>query len=120
MKILIINCVYKEGSTGKIVSDCADYYRSRRHEVIIAFGDGPLNINDFQARRIRTKLEARIHVRLARMGLVMMFAGLPLATYKLKQLIKKERSFTQGETAVNNSLSRLKTPKEFFIFCQLL
>lgn len=94
MKILLVNCTYKEGSTGKIVYDCADYYRRQGHEVIVAYGSSSNKESGFcdtQVHQIRTMAEARLHVRLVYLGLVMQYGGMHLAYFRLTRLIEREK-----------------------------
>ena len=40
MRILLLNSVYREGSTGKIVASLADTLRAQGHEVLTCYGIG--------------------------------------------------------------------------------
>lgn len=67
MKVLLINCVYKVGSTGKIVFDTQQYLEANGHEVYVAFGNKGESKLPY-AYRFCTLTEARIHSRLAMFG----------------------------------------------------
>lgn len=94
MKILLVNCTFMDGSTGKIVADTAEYYRSQGHEVVIAYGHSSNKESvfcDSNVHQIRTVAEARLHVRLVYLGLTMLYGGMHLAYFRLRRLIKKEQ-----------------------------
>lgn len=93
MKVFFVNCVYKRGSTGKIVYDTVNYLRDNGHEAVVAYGSGNKEPTkeDGQVHKIVYRWEQAIHELMVRLGLVLMYGGLPLSTYRVKSLIKKEQ-----------------------------
>ena len=45
MRILLLNCVYREGSTGRIVASLSDTLRAQGHEVMTCYGLGNTHID---------------------------------------------------------------------------
>lgn len=87
MRILLINCVYNVGSTGKIVYDSKQYYESLGHEVYVAFGNKGDSISP-SIYRFCTHTESRIQSRLAMIGRSQ-YQGLTISTNRLKKFILK-------------------------------
>ena len=86
MKILLIdvNCMYS--STGKIIFDLYNYYKTVGHDVKISYGRGPI-INDIHIFRHSSRLEVYLHALRTRIfGYVGI--GSELATKRLIKLIK--------------------------------
>ena len=50
MKILQLNCVYRQGSTGKIVASISDVLRSQGHEVFTCYGVGNDHADDYSSK----------------------------------------------------------------------
>lgn len=86
MKVLLINCVYKVGSTGKIVYDIQRFLVSKGNEVYVAFGNKGASELPF-VYRFCTLTEARIHSRLAMLGRNQ-YRGLCLPTKRLLRYIE--------------------------------
>ena len=50
MKILLINCVYRIGSTGKVVASISDSLRAKGHEVFTCYGIGEKNVDKYSKK----------------------------------------------------------------------
>lgn len=89
MKILQINCVYPNGSTGKIVKCLHDAYLKKGYASIVCYGRGK-KIKENGVYKISSELEAKIHSVQARLFGVE-FAHSPIATNKAITIIKQEQ-----------------------------
>lgn len=88
MKILQVNCVYKRGSTGKIVNDIHTYLREQGHESIVCYGRGQKE-NESGVYKTSSEIGAKLNnLRSRIMGL--QYNGALTATQKLIRIIKKE------------------------------
>jgi putative colanic acid biosynthesis glycosyltransferase len=88
MKILQVNCVYKRGSTGKIVNDIHTYLREQGHESIVCYGRGQKE-NESGVYKTSSEIGAKLNnLRSRIMGL--QYNGAMTATQKLIRIIKKE------------------------------
>jgi putative colanic acid biosynthesis glycosyltransferase len=88
MKILQVNCVYKRGSTGKIVNDIHTYLREQGHESIVCYGRGQQE-NESGVYKTSSEIGAKLNnLRSRIMGL--QYNGALTATQKLIRIIKKE------------------------------
>ena len=88
MKILFINCVYKKGSTGKIIHDIRTSLELLNHKCLVAYGRGK-KVNDGNAYKFCTEIEAKVHALFTRMG-ALQYSGSYLSTSRLINYIKKE------------------------------
>lgn len=66
MKIAQVNCVYKFGSTGKIVYDLHASYLEKGHESYVFYGRGVVN-KEKNVFKISTEFEAKVHGFLSKM-----------------------------------------------------
>ncbi len=89
MKVLQINCVYKKGSTGKIVEDIHSVLLSKGIKSVICYGRG-VKINEPFVYKTSTELEAKLNNLKARFG-GLQYGGCIFATNKLLGIIKKEK-----------------------------
>lgn len=89
MKILQVNCVYKFGSTGKIVSDIHRELLKKGYESIVCYGRRKCP-KEPGVYKVSTEIEAKIHSALSRLFGVD-FGYSPFATAKLIRIIKKEK-----------------------------
>lgn len=89
MKILQVNCVYKKGSTGKIVYDIHTELQNRGHESIVCYGRG---IKYDEAGIFKTCPEwmAKINSLWSRISGVM-YGSLINPNTEVKQVIKREK-----------------------------
>ena len=87
MKIIQINFVYNEGSTGKIVHTLHKCYKEQGHESFVIYGRGK-KTKEANVYKTSTELEAKVHSLLSRLDGVD-FGHSYLATNKAIRLIKK-------------------------------
>jgi glycosyltransferase involved in cell wall biosynthesis len=88
MKVLLIDVVYAQGSTGKIVQDLEGELVKNGHEVQVAFGRGNKPANKKNIVKVASKWEVYFHVLMTRItGLTGFFS--PLATWRLIRQIKR-------------------------------
>ena len=66
MKIIQINCVYNDGSTGKIVRDLHLSYIDRGHDSFVLYGRGK-KTNDKNILKVSSEFEAKIHSAFSRL-----------------------------------------------------
>lgn len=89
MKILLVNCVYPNGSTGKIVYDIYSGILRDGHDCVVCYGRGKKTAerNIYKCcSEIYAKLN-NLHSRLTGV----MYGGCLLSTYKLLKKIQKEK-----------------------------
>lgn len=86
MKILLLNCVYRKGSTGKIVASLSDTLRSHGHEVLTCYGIGNSNI-DVYSKKICTNFEHNINALLSRI-IGIPFGGFYLSNRRVEKIIR--------------------------------
>ena len=86
MRIFQINCVYKVGSTGKIVDCIGNVLRSRGHEVYTCYGIGE-KFYDNYSQKICYNLEHRFNALLMRLRGIP-YGGVFVSNWKFKQIIK--------------------------------
>lgn len=89
MKVLQINCVYKKGSTGKIVEDIHNVLLENGIESVVCYGRGKI-INEPGVYKTSTEFEAKLNNLKSRMG-GLQYGGCIFATNKLLKIIKKEK-----------------------------
>ena len=89
LRLLQINCVYGEGSTGRIVADIQGYCRCHGIPSLSLFGRGGFTRNENDVVKVSSETEAKVHSVLSRCtGLD--FAYSPLAT---NEIIKRLEDF---------------------------
>lgn len=88
VKVLQVNCVYKKGSTGKIVFDIHDCLRKEGIESIICYGRGQ-NENEKDVYKISSEIISKFNNIKSRIT-GMQYNGSYLATRKLINIIKSE------------------------------
>jgi len=89
MKILQVNCVYKRGSTGKIVYDIHRGLQEQDIESIVCYGRGQ-KVHESNVYKISSEVLAKLNALRARItGL--QYNGSSVATNKLINIIKKEK-----------------------------
>lgn len=89
MKILQVNCVYKRGSTGKIVCDIHSELQKRGIESVVCYGRGR-KIHDAYIFKTCSETIAKINSLWARISGVM-YGSLINPNKKLKLIIEKEK-----------------------------
>lgn len=90
MKVLQINCLYKQGSTGKIVFDIHNTLLGKGIDSRIAYGRGIRKKEEY-VFKFCYDLEAYFHTLMIRSGLILNYGGLLIPTLRLISYIKKER-----------------------------
>ena len=89
MKVLQINCVYKVGSTGKIMYDIHKCLLEKGYESVVVYGRGK-KVDDVGVYKNSTELEGKVHSAFSRLFGVD-FGYSPIATANLIRIIKKEK-----------------------------
>lgn len=87
MRILLLNSVYREGSTGKIVASIGDVLRSQGHEVLTCYGLGEHHIDVF-SKRVCTDLEHYFNAIWSRISGIP-YGGLFFSNWRIKQIIRQ-------------------------------
>ena len=87
MKVLLLNCVYRRGSTGKIVASIADSLRAQGHTVFTCYGLGDEHIDE-HSKKVCTKIEHNINSLLSRITGIP-YGGLFISNYRIKRVIKE-------------------------------
>lgn len=88
MKILQVNCVYRKGSTGKIVHDIHAELQERGIESTVCYGRGEI-IKEKNVHKFCTEAEANVSHLIAELG-GLQYGSAYVATWRLEQIIKKE------------------------------
>lgn len=89
MKILQVNCVYRKGSTGKIVYDIHTELQIRGIESVICYGRGD-RMEEQNVYKFCSETEANISHLYANLG-GLQYASAPFATWHLERIIIKEK-----------------------------
>lgn len=89
MKILQVNCVYKIGSTGKIMYDIHKCLLDKGYASVVVYGRGK-KVREDGVYKSSTELEGKIHSVFSRLFGVD-FGYSPIATARLFRIIKKEK-----------------------------
>lgn len=87
MKVLQINCVYKSGSTGKIVASISDCLRAKGHDVFVCYGIGEKNIDAYSIK-VCTSIEHKFNALLSRVSGIP-YGGLFLSNTRIKNIIRR-------------------------------
>lgn len=87
MKILQINCVYKVGSTGKIVDSIGDVLRKEGHEVLTCYGIGASHYDDY-SQKICSNIEHKANALWARISGIP-YGGWHLSNNKFIGIVKQ-------------------------------
>lgn len=89
MKIMQINCVYRYGSTGKIVFDINNYLNNCGIESVVCYGRGKKE-KETNVYKVSSELEAKVHSAISRITGID-FGYSTLATKRLIKYIKNEK-----------------------------
>lgn len=89
MKVLQANCVYKTGSTGRIVYDVHNCLRAKGIDSVVCYGRGRV-VNEPYVYKFCSELESKVNHLLNKFGW-MMYSVCPIATKKLINIIIKEK-----------------------------
>lgn len=86
MKILLLNCVYREGSTGKIVASIADILRGQGHEVLTCYGLGKSDIDEFSVK-VCSNFEHKVNAVLKRLTGIP-YGGVFFSNCRIKKIVR--------------------------------
>lgn len=89
MKILQVNCVYKTGSTGKIVADIHNELRTRGIGSVVCYGRGAV-VDEPDVYKTCGELYSKANNLLSRFTGIM-YGGCGFSTRRLISIIKKEK-----------------------------
>ena len=89
MKVLQVNVVYKQGSTGKIVYDIHNELQKNGVESIVCYGRGE-KTKDAHVHKVCGELYAKLNNLLTRFTGIM-YGGCLFSTHKLIHIIKREK-----------------------------
>ena len=89
MKILQVNCVYNNGSTGKIMHDVHMELVSAGHKSVVCYGRGA-DTSDENVIKLCSELYAKANNLLSRITGIL-YGGCLLSTSRLISLIKREK-----------------------------
>lgn len=89
MKVLQVNCVYKKGSTGKIVHDIHTELKASGIESVVCYGRGA-KIKEHGVYKTCSELYSKLNNLLSRITGIM-YGGCFFSTNKLIRIIKKEK-----------------------------
>lgn len=102
MKVLQINCVFKKGSTGKIVNDIHTELKKQNIESVVCYGRGT-RVDESNVYKFCTEFGANVHTAVIRTGLILNYGGSFFSTNKLIGIIKKERPDIVHVHCINGS-----------------
>lgn len=102
MKVLQINCVFKKGSTGKIVNDIHTELKKHNIESVVCYGRGT-RVDESNVYKFCTEFGANVHTAVIRTGLILNYGGSFFSTNKLIGIIKKERPDIVHVHCINGS-----------------
>ena len=86
MKVLQINCVYREGSTGKIVASLSDTLRAQGHEVITCYGLGNTHIDEY-SQKVCSQIEHNVNAVIGRISGIP-YGGIHLSNWRVRRIIE--------------------------------
>ena len=89
MKVLQVNCVFRYGSTGKIVDDIHHCVVDKGQESVVCYGRRQ-RIREAGVYKIASVVESKINSLLLRIGMVLQYGGMFFATQNLIRIIKRE------------------------------
>ena len=102
MRILQINCVYKVGSTGKIVDCIGQALRELGHEVLTCYGIGE-NHYDEHSKKICSNLEHKVNAMLMRITGIP-YGGLFLSNQRFYRIIDSYKPDVVHVHCINASM----------------
>lgn len=89
MEIVHINCVYPNGSTGKIIANIVNNCGSYGHNSIVLYGRGA-KIDDGNAIKVSSEIEAKVHGVISRLT-GQWFSYSPVSTAHIINILKERR-----------------------------
>ena len=90
MKVLIVNCVYSFGSTGKIIKDIATGLFEDGLKVVVAYGRGNKISSPWKVVKLASDRIMKIQSLLSKLS-GFSYGCSPISTYNLFRLIEKEQ-----------------------------
>lgn len=102
MKVLHINCVYKKGSTGKIVNDIHTELKKQSIDSVVCYGRG-IKIDESGVYKFCAEFEANLHTIVIRTGLILNYGGNLLPTKRVIGIIKREKPDIVHVHCINGS-----------------
>ena len=112
MRILLLNSVYREGSTGKIVASLADTLRAQGHEVLTCYGIGSPNIDEYSVK-ICSNIEHNINALLSRIDGIP-YGGLFLSNSRIKNIIHDFNPDVIHVHCINGSMINVYSLLKYF------
>lgn len=92
MKVLQVNCVFRHGSTGKIVDDIHNVLQKRKIESVVCYGRGRREVKpERNIYKFCGELEGNIHHLFVLLGVVLTYGSNNIPTRRLIKIIKRER-----------------------------
>ena len=88
MKVLLVNCVYGKGSTGKIVKELHKMLRNEKIDSIVCYGRGK-KVKTDNVYKISNELYSKVNKLRGHLTGIL-YGGCFFSTQKLKKIIKKE------------------------------
>lgn len=90
MKILIVNCVYAVGSTGKIVQDIANGLHEDGIDVVVAYGRGDAPVEKWKVVKLASERVMKLQSFCSKLT-GDSYGCSPVSTRRLKRLIEEEK-----------------------------
>lgn len=92
MKVLQVNCVFRHGSTGKIVDDIHKVLQQRGIESVVCYGRGRNKVKpEHNVYKFCKEWEADLHHVLAILGISLAYGGNYIPTRRLMKIIEEEK-----------------------------
>lgn len=92
MKVLQVNCVFRHGSTGKIVDDIHKVLLQRGIESVVCYGRGRHKVKpERNVYKFCTELESDLHHVFALFGISLAYGGNYIPTRRLIKIIVQEK-----------------------------
>lgn len=102
MKILLLNCVYGQGSTGKIIASLQEGLTERGNTAIALYGTGK-EAQIANASKICYNWEHKFNAVISRLTGIP-FGGFYLSNYKVEKIIEKEKPDVVHLHCINGSM----------------
>lgn len=111
MKVLILNCCYREGSTGKVVGSIGDVLRAEGHEVFTCYGLGNTHIDD-HSKKVCSKAEHKANALFKRLSGISL-GGLFFSNIRIKKIVKNYKPDVVNVHCMNASTTNLYSLLKF-------
>ncbi len=102
MKVLLLNCVYKQGSTGKIVASLHEGLIEEGYTSFVFYGTGPI-VSENNVRKICGVIEHDFNALLSRVTGIP-FGGIYISNRKVKSFILDEKPDIVHIHCINGSM----------------